>query len=417
MGRGIFARLIIVLWMAIGMSGEHGFGVAPQTQLAKLRIAGIPAAMWLNVDKPLSVEVFRGRLWVLGILEPWSFRSREAALGVSEVYKKWSRRGVGAVLLTVEPVDAVRPILQSICPTVPVGCESPLPMLLPLEPLPQLYLIGPEEIAVWSGPADSLADVLPSYYRKLTPDGLSVYRAAELESLLDEARSALDQEDYFRGLGLAQAVSRRTPASHRLHADATKLLERLDDLAEAMLIEADRLLQQGKTVKAYDVLLGVTEQFYGTELGSRAMAELRDLKNDEAAFRAVLLARDESSADRLLELARRAVSKGRYSDAERYYRLILDLYGHTEVASAARTCLDALVNNASAASNLAAQRAWPDAQVLVSLARRYAELERFDEARRCYRQVIQRFAKTPFATRARRALATLPSTSVATQPP
>jgi len=407
---------MLTVWTSVSPTEQPAVGATPQTQAAPLQIRGIPAAQWLRADEPPDIGAFRGRLWMLAILEPWSSRSLSAAARLARIHQSWSQRGVAAVLLTVEPADATRPILDRIGSAVPVGCESPLPMLLPLEPLPRAYLIGPDGVAVWSGPVDSLATVLRAHYRKLTPEGLSADRAAELADLLTEARSALEGKDSFRALGLAQTVSRATPASHPLHAEAGELLARLNDLAEGMLTEADRLLQQNKPADAYDLLQDVAEQFYGTKPASRAMAKLQELKNDRPAFAAVLSRRDRISAERTLELARRAVSEGRYGDAERYYRLILDLYPHTPAGPTARSALDELLADASSAAELAVQKVWPDARVLLALARRYRQIDRFDEARRCYQQVLRRFGGTPFAEQARKALATLPAASPTTQP-
>ena len=75
----------------------------PATRPAPLQIAGLPARQWLNAPAPIHSRNLEGRLWVLGILEPWSDHSRRAAAQMADLAKTWSSRGVEILLVTGRP--------------------------------------------------------------------------------------------------------------------------------------------------------------------------------------------------------------------------------------------------------------------------------------------------------------------------
>ena len=146
--------------------------IGPATQAAALRIAGVPAREWLNTAGMIQGHNYEGRLWVLGVVEPWSERSRRAAAELAGVGKAWVPRGVDVLLVTVSPAEEVRqyPAVTSL--PVPIGTGSSLPLVLGLEVLPEVYLVGPDFGVAWSGPVAGLGDAVERYDEPLAPGGL-----------------------------------------------------------------------------------------------------------------------------------------------------------------------------------------------------------------------------------------------------
>ncbi len=197
---------------------------APATKPAALRIAGLPAAQWLNAAEPVQGENLQGRLWIVGVLEPWSRQSQQAATMLADVEKTWAAKGVTAYLLTVEPAEQVSKSLPEGEISLPIGMGSPLPLLLGLTPLPKVYLVGPDQTVIWSGPVWHVAGVLPDYYTTLTEDGLSHERTNELSIRLNRANAAFEHKEFFLAVGLASTVAEAAPANHPLHHQAEELL-------------------------------------------------------------------------------------------------------------------------------------------------------------------------------------------------
>jgi tetratricopeptide (TPR) repeat protein len=397
----------------------------PGTQPAVVRIAGLPARQWLNCPAPIQSHNLEGRLWVLGVLEPWSRRSQQAVAGLAEVARIWSPRGVDVLLVTVAAADEVRKYPNVTSAGLPIGTSSRLPLLLPLEPLPRVYLVGPDYTVAWSGAAQDLPEVLPGYFGQLAPGGLSAARQNELTNRLNRAEAAFSPGDAltaagsagncFIACGLASTVLDATPTGHPLHRRAADLLARIDDQGAKSLAEARALLKRRRSAEAHDLLARITEGYYGRPAGAEAMRLLQEIENNPKLQSGVLAARDEASAGDALRMAEQAMAERRYADAEQYFRMIREVYPRTRAAAKARGGLAGLRRDKAAATQLARQKAEPDAPVLLGLAAHYARMGRPEEARGCYEQVLRLAAGTPYARQAEYGLALLPAAAT-TQP-
>ncbi len=251
----------------------------PATQPAALRIGGLPARQWLNAAAPVQSHNLEGRLWAVGVLEPWSERSRRAAGELATVARAWSARGMDILLVTVAPAEEVSkyPGLASLA--LPIGAGSQLPLLVPLEALPTVYVVGPDYTVAWTGPAAGLASALPRLYERVAPAGLAQARENELTNRLNRAEAAFSPgepftvpasaEKYFIATGLASAVADATPASHPLHGKAAELLAKVDQQGQRLLDNVRELLTQGRFADAHVLLEGVAEGFYGRAVGRR----------------------------------------------------------------------------------------------------------------------------------------------------
>lgn len=388
---------------------------SPATQPEPLRISGLPAAEWLNRSEPVQAGNLEGRLWVVSVLEPWSTRSWQAAGMLANVAKTWEPKGVTAYIVTVESAEQVRKELPEGTLDLPIGTDSPLPLLLGLEPLPQVYLVGPEQTVVWSGPVWYLAGVLPDYYRALTEAGLSHSRTNQLTILMNRANAAAEQKEYFLSVGLASLVAQGAPPGHPLRKEAEQLLTRLDQAGSQMLAQGRQLVAHNRVTQGYDLLQEVAEQFYGLPPSSQAIQAIEQLRRNDSQWADIMRRQNESSASRTLQMAQAAMSEHHYGDAQRYYQLIIELYPRTAAAAPARQGLTQLRRDKALATQMAEQKAEPAAPVLLNLAARYVQMGRYDQARDYYQQIIQQAPGTSYAQQARQALADLPTASPASQ--
>lgn len=390
---------------------------APASRPAALRIGGVPARQWLNRAGPIQGHNLEGRLWVLGVLEPWSEGSRKAARELAKVAGEWSSRGVEAYLVTVAPADEVQALLRPEGMALPIGTGSRLPVLLALGVLPEVYLVGPDYTVVWSGPVGDLADELPSQYERLTPGGLALARENELTNRLNRAKAALEAagesdapaQQYFRAAGLAATVADATPGSHPLHRQGAELLGKVDAQGERLLEAARSLVKEGTSAEAHERLTVIAEGFYGRAAGAEALQLLAQIEKDPSLQAGVVVARNEASARQTLQMAEQAMAEQRYADAERYYQLIGQVYPRTPAAGKARQGLAQLHKNKGAATQLAEQKVEPQGPVLLMLAARYAQMGRTEEARQYYQQVLQIAPGTAYARQAKEGLARLVS--------
>ncbi len=301
-----------------------GDSATSATKPAALRVSGLPAAQWLNVAQPIEGENLQGRLWIVGVLEPWSHQSQRAAAMLADVEKTWSAKGVTAYLLTVAPADQVKKSLPAAEIPLPIGTGSPLPLLLGLDPLPKVYLVGPDQAVVWSGPVWHVAGVLPGYYTNLTEEGLSHERTNELSIRLNRAQAAMKHKEYFLAVGLASTVAAGTPANHPLHRQAEDLLGNLDEIGAGMLASGQHLLSRRLVAEAYDQLQTVAEEFYGTPPAAKAIEIIRQIRANDRQWAEVRRRQNGASAAHTLQMAQAAMASHRYSEARRYYSLILE---------------------------------------------------------------------------------------------
>ena len=216
-------------------------------------------------------------------------------------------------------------------------------------------------------------------------------------------------EKYFLASGLAAAVVEATPGNHPLHREAAELLKEIDQRGEQLLGQAGNLLNDEKAVEAHDLLQRVAEGFYGRPAGRQAMRMLQEMGNNPSQEAGVVAARDEASAQQALQVAQQAMGEHRLADAERWYRMIGEVYPRAQAAGQARQRLADLRKDRVTATQLAEQRAEPEAPILLSLAGRYAAMGRSEEARRYYQRVLQVAAGTAYAKQAQEGIALLPS--------
>jgi tetratricopeptide (TPR) repeat protein len=258
-------------------------------------------------------------------------------------------------------------------------------------------------------------------YEQVAPAGLTKTRENELTNRLSRARAALEAgqgaaqaqaqeaERYFIASGLAADVAGAAPASHPLHREAAELLGRVDQRGEQLLGQAQGLLRERKTLDARDLLRQVAEGFYDRSAGTQALRMLQEMEKDPQVQAAVQAARDEASAKQALLMAQQAMVEQRYADAQRLYGMIGEVYPRTEAASKARQGLANLRKDKVATTQLAKQKAEPEAPVLLGLAARYAQMGRNEEARRHYQRVLQTAPGTTYAKQAQEGLALLPA--------
>lgn len=391
----------------------------PATQPVPLRIAGVPARQWLNTDAPIEGYNLEGRLWVVAVVDPQSAQSREAAARLAEIANAWQPRGVTVLLVTAAPSEQVQQHADLASLSLPIGTGSPLSLLLKLEPLPRVYLVGPEYVVAWSGPLADVTQALNRHYEQVAPAGLAKKRENELTIRLNRATAALEAgqgtsqaseaQRYFIASGLAMDVAAAAPASHPLHHEAAQLLRRIDQQAEQLLNQAQTLLRERRTLEARDRLREVAEGFYGRPAGMKALRLLQELDKDPQAQAVVRAARDEASAQQALEMAQQAETQQRYADAQRLYAMVSQVYPRTQAAGLARQALANLKKDKAAATQLAKQKAEPEAPVLLGLAARYAQMGRTQEARRHYQRVLQIAPGTTYAEQAQEGLALLPA--------
>jgi tetratricopeptide (TPR) repeat protein len=306
---------------------------------------------------------------------------------------------------------------------LPIGTSSALPLLLGLEPLPQVYLVGPDYAVAWSGPAGEVGEALGRCYEQVAPAGLTKTRENELTNRLNRARAGLgaaepvskagEAERHFIASGLAGAVADAAPASHPLHRQAMELLGRIDQRGEELLGQARGFLKDRKAAEAHGLLQRVAEGFYGRAAGTQALQMLTDMEKDPELQAGVQAARDEASAQQAMGMARQAMTERRYADAQQIYGMVDAVYPRTQAAGRARQALGDLRKDKAAATQLAEQKVEPEAPVLLSLAARYAQMGRSEEARRHYQRVLQVAPGTRYAKEAQEGLGLLPA---ATQP-
>ena len=298
-------------------------------------------------------------------------------------------------------------------------------MLLPLEPLPQVYVVGPEYAVAWSGGVDQLADALAPTYQQLTPTGLAEFRENELTNRLNRAKAAFHSAEpltspdaasrCFTAAGLTSTVADATPSMHPLHRQAADLLDQIDKRGQTLLASASDLARQNNAGRAYEQLQFIAEGFYGRPASEQALQMLHEMETRPNVHSRVLADRDETSASRTLRMAEQALSEKRYADAERLYRMIGEVYPRTRAADNARRALANLRKDKAAATQLSEQKAEPQAPILLSLAARYAQMGQTDMARQYYQEVLRTAAGTTYARQAQDGLALLPAVA-ASQP-
>lgn len=228
----------------------------------------------------------------------------------------------------------------------------------------------------------------------MTEEEREAKREEEAAAAKESAANAVEQAQVLFDNG-EYGAARRTLvpviASRRLAEEdvepAQELLDKIDELGKKQFAEARALAAGGETDKAAEALTEITEKFGGAPVAKLAQHKLLVLDEEPGVAAAWLLNR-----------AKMFAKKNRMDIARPMLEEVIDHYGDTDAARAARTFL-AEQDQKAAAVQMSREQELAARKWLI-IGDIHAANGRLAEAKGSYELVVEQFGDSPFAVTA-----------------
>jgi len=353
------------------------------------------------------LERHRRKLVILFFYRTSDPASNDAVAPLKKIVDEYGKRGVVVLPITDEKKEKADAFLKS---KEMVGdhlsqADMEVPYNVPAPP--RIYLIDPDGILVnHFHPADRLEERVKEAMRRNPPAGAD---PETIRKLYERAEAALKAEQVGRAYALAQEVEQLTDKETSVGQNARKLKETVEKAAREKLDAARKAFNEKKYDEALPRLAELSIRFAGTPLGTDADREVSRVmgeRDQKAKMRAAL---DEARAQAIFDRAGDHEADGRFMDAIRAHREILDRYAESEVAKKSEAAVERISADPKVQAQIAAERAEAEAERWFDIAERFEKAGMNAKAREFYGLVQEKHPNSRVAARVAERLKALPA--------
>jgi peroxiredoxin len=396
---------------------EDAEPTGPTTVAIGERAPELAATGWANSAGTPKLERFRGRIVVL-----FFFRSDDASVefvpALNDVNKSFGRLGVTVVGLMPQKKEQAESLVKGKDIKFIVGYGVDTEGRYEVSAFPKIYLLDTlGRLVQRFHPGDDLEAHIRAQLRKTPPAGAD---ADGLARRLEQAKTALKDNEYGKAFTLAQDVSKLAEKDSSPAKAAAELMKKIEDAARKWLEEAKAAVKaasdpaskdpdkEGKYDKAGRILAELSVRFAGGDLAKQADDEIGRLMGDARLKPKLRAALSNVKGELGNEQAAAEEAGGHYLEAFKLYRTVTEEYPDTEAGQAADQALARLRSDPKLQETIKNLRADEEAERWLDLADRFAKLEMYGKARECYERIVELHGNTSAAPKAKERLAKLP---------
>jgi len=370
---------------------------------------------WLYTEEPISLSDLRGMVVVLFF---WvSFHAGgENVMETMNVVGTNPNIGRGAGVYVIGVTDADRARVEETLEKekffFPVALESKSAEDYRVESFPRVVLIDPDGKVAWTGwpgNANALVTEVQKLLANNPPRKTHPEEAVQARKALGDARDAIRAEKYHDAFEAARDAYEHALRGDPLKSRCQDMLDLVEAIGKDEVASVDKLMADKQYAEVVRTLRLVARQFRGLDISKTAKERLEALKKQHTQIADILRSQQsEAEARGLLVRAREDILGRRFGPGYSKLETILTDYASTEVAVDARDVKRRMEENATVMAEVRDFKAARECNSLMAQARSYVQLGRSDEAKRIYRQIIEKHPNTSFADQAARELVTLP---------
>lgn len=353
------------------------------------------------------LERHRRKLVILFFYRSNDPASNDAAPILKKIAGEYGKRGVSIIPITDEKKEKADAFVKAKELSgeylAQVDMEFPYNVSAP----PRIYLIDPDGILVnHFHPADRLEERVKEAMRRNPPAGAD---PETIRRLYERAEAALKAEQVGRAYGLALEVEQLTDKETSVGQNVRKLKETVEKAAREKLDAARKAFNEKKYDEALPRLAELSVRFAGTPLGTDADTEVSRVMGERDQKSKMRAALDEARAQVIFDRASDHEADGRFMDAIRAHREIMDRYPDSELAKKSETAVDRISADPKVQAQIAAERAEAEAERWFDIAERFAKAGMNAKAREYYGMVQEKHPKSRAAARVAERLKALPA--------
>lgn len=352
------------------------------------------------------IAKYRQHVIVLYFFRSSDPTSQDLLPAVMKVQNELGPKGLKVFLLTDEKKERVEAFLKDkeFSGEYLFNVYLPYPYNVPA--VPRAYIIDPSGILVnHFHPADHFEDRVREQLAKTPPPGADT---PALEARLGKASEALEAKKIGRAYTLAKAVESIAAKGSPLADNAKKLVERIEGAAKNWIADARTMINDKKYDDAVKIVAEVSIRFSGAKVADEAGIEISRLTGDRDAKLKIRKALENAKAELVLDQAAEHEAAGRYAEALRMHRDVLNRYTDTDAAKTAEEAIDRINNDPRAQTEIAAQRAEDEAQRWFDIGERFAKVGMYGKAREYFELVREKHPRSRAAPEAVKRLKDLP---------
>lgn len=360
-----------------------------------------------NKSKPEDlIEKNRRNVVVLFFFRTTDPASVDAFAEVKKISDDLRSKGVVVLAISDEKKEKVDPFLKSkkYDGAVIYNAYFPYPYNVPAPP--RVYLIDPDGIlANHFHPADNLDERIRTQMQRTPP---AASNSDALRARFERANKHLEDGDVGRAVTLAREVESLAGKDNPIGGNAKKLREKIDEAAKKQFQEARAKVTDKKPEEAISTLAMLSVRFAGSQIGSDADAEIGRVMSDREMKPKMRTAIENAKGEVLIDQADEHESGGRYVEAIRIHRDVVERHENTEAAKKSEAAIDRINSDPKAQAEIAARRSEAEAERWLDIAERFERVGMYGKAREYLELIREKHPDSRAAAKAPDRLKALP---------
>lgn len=377
----------------VAFAGAAAFGQAIGQPAPDLNVPD-----YFGTKDHLSLDNYRGR--ILAILF-WrdDERSIAALKRLNEIDSQFEKQGVAVIAITTEGKERVEKVSKDNELHYVIGYGGGLFDLFEVSSWPRVYLVDPQGIVVWKGPADdALKAVIADQIERTPPAGLD---AAVLQGRYDQAAKLRDDKEIGRAYTIIRGVAEAAAEGSGLAKRAEELKEELEKAAREQLDKVREAVNGKKFDEAAALAAPLEVHFESSDISRDLNEQIDKIRADDDGKSKLSDALREARAMRELDRAAGLENAKEYGRALDAYRAVTETHAGTKAAEEADKAVQRIKTDAAIKKQLAESQAEDEANRWLDIADRYVRLEMKEQAREFYERIVKEHPDSRAAKRAR----------------
>jgi tetratricopeptide (TPR) repeat protein len=377
----------------------------------------LEAKDWLNTDgQPLSLVECRGMTVMLFCWSAGQTGGESVLPLMTQVNNSRQGRAAGVFVIGVTDSDRkrVEEMAQKEKVFFPIALEAKKTFDdYELTSFPRVVIIDATGKVAWSGAPGDGGSALAEQVRKVQgdtpPTKTHPEEAARALAYLKQARQALRQDKYREAHQAATSAFGHALRGDTLKSRCQDMLDLIEALGRDKLAQAERDLAEKKYEDAVGLLVELRREFRGVDVAQVAKKRLAALGKKRAEIAQIIKQQESAGqAESLLATALEQLRDRKFGSACEKLEQITEDYPSTKTATKARTVLERMQKNARIMAYVRNAKAAGPCRQLLYQGAMYEHAGQTSNARKLYREILEKYADTTFADEAAQRLARLP---------
>lgn len=373
----------------------------------------IEAEEWLNTDEPVSLVEQRGMITVLFFWVTWHPGSQYVMPLMNQLNSQIGRRwGVYLVGLTDADRETAESMLEEEKAFFVIGTGSDSYEEYKIDSYPRVVVIDANGKVYWTGWPGSVKELVKAIQdcaQETPPTKTHPVEAAIAERYLKAARTHLREEEYRKAFKATKDADEHALVGDPLKTRCLELRDLIEVIGRDELARALAAVFERDFELALELLHKVRREFLGLAVSTAAKRTLNSLEKKYPEVARMLEAQGDSvQAESELAEAMELIRNRLFGEGYEKLENLIEEYDGTEAAEKAQTIIDRIREHDDVMGYVRDFKSKSTCSSLLAQARAYVRQGRREEAKKIYRQIMDKHPDTIYEDEAAKELMKLP---------